>query len=45
MTARRPVGTVWNVTAGLDGIYAGVEPAGLFRRTDRRRHLAHVDRD
>ena len=31
------VATVWNVTAGTDGIYAGVEPAGLFRSLDRRR--------
>ena len=28
------VATVWNVTAGLDGLYAGVEPAGLFKSTD-----------
>ena len=37
-----PVKTVWSVTAGLDGIYAGVEPAGLFRSTDGGRTWAHV---
>jgi hypothetical protein len=36
------VKTVWTVTAGLDGIYAGVEPAGLFRSTDRGRSWQHV---
>jgi photosystem II stability/assembly factor-like uncharacterized protein len=36
------VKTVWNVTAGLDGIYAGVEPAGLFRSTDRGQTWEHV---
>jgi photosystem II stability/assembly factor-like uncharacterized protein len=36
------VATVWNVTAGLDGIYAGVEPAGLFRSTDKGNTWAHV---
>ena len=33
------VTTVWNVTATRDAIYAGVEPAGLFRSVDR----AHLD--
>src|SRR5215204_4704490 len=28
------VAKVWNVTQGLDGLYAGVDPAGLFRSTD-----------
>jgi photosystem II stability/assembly factor-like uncharacterized protein len=37
------VATVWNVTAGLDGIYAGVEPAGLFRSTDRGGTWTHVE--
>jgi photosystem II stability/assembly factor-like uncharacterized protein len=35
--------TVWNVTAGLDGIYAGVEPAGLFRSTDGGATWSHVE--
>jgi len=37
------VKTVWNVTAGLDAIYAGVEPAGLFRSTDGGRTWSHVE--
>ena len=36
------VSTVWNVTATDDAIYAGVEPAGLFRSTDRGRTWTHV---
>ncbi len=37
------VATVWNVTAAPDGtIYAGVEPAGLFRSTDRGATWAHI---
>ena len=37
------VATVWNVTAGIDGsIYAGVEPAGLFRSTDGGATWSHV---
>ena len=35
--------TVWNVTPGLDGLYAGVEPAGLFRSTDGGATWAHVE--
>lgn len=36
--------TVWNVTAGIDGsLYAGVEPAGLFRSTDGGATWSHVD--
>ncbi len=35
--------TVWNVTAGPGAIYAGVEPAGLFRSTDGGRTWAHVE--
>ncbi len=35
--------TVWNVTAGLDAIYAGVEPAGLFRSTDGGSTWTHVE--
>ena len=37
------VATVWNVTAGTDGIYAGVEPAGLFRSLDRGKTWEHVE--
>ena len=38
------VKTVWNVTAGIDGtIYAGVEPAGLFRSADGGRSWSHVE--
>jgi photosystem II stability/assembly factor-like uncharacterized protein len=35
--------TVWNVTATKDAIYAGVEPAGLFRSTDRGATWEHVE--
>ncbi len=35
--------TVWSVTAAHDAIYAGVEPAGLFRSTDRGRTWVHVE--
>jgi photosystem II stability/assembly factor-like uncharacterized protein len=36
--------TVWNVTAGIDGtLYAGVEPAGLFRSTDGGATWTHVE--
>ncbi len=38
------VATVWNVTAGIDGsLYAGVEPAGLFRSTDGGATWCHVE--
>jgi photosystem II stability/assembly factor-like uncharacterized protein len=38
------VATVWNVTAGIDGtIYAGVEPAGLFRSRDGGQTWDHVE--
>ncbi len=37
------VTTVWNVTAGLDGLYAGVEPAGLFKSTDGGQTWKHVE--
>ena len=37
------VTTVWNVTATADAIYAGVEPAGLFRSVDRGRTWTHVE--
>ena len=35
--------TVWNVTATPDAVYAGVEPAGLFRSADGGRSWAHVE--
>ena len=34
--------TVWNVTPAHGAIYAGVEPAGLFRSEDGGRTWAHV---
>ncbi len=37
------VKTVWNVTATPDAIYAGVEPAGLFRSTDGGATWRHVE--
>jgi hypothetical protein len=38
------VTTVWNVTAGIDGsLYAGVEPAGLFRSTDGGATWSHIE--
>src|SRR5512146_1159268 len=37
------VKTVWNVTASDGTIYAGVEPAGLFRSTDGGATWAHVE--
>ncbi|HEX8026023.1 MAG TPA: hypothetical protein VF484_07455 [Candidatus Limnocylindrales bacterium] len=36
------VKTVWNVTATDEAIYAGVEPAGLFRSRDRGATWEHV---
>jgi photosystem II stability/assembly factor-like uncharacterized protein len=37
------VATIWNVTPGPGGLYAGVEPAGLFRSTDRGATWSHVE--
>ena len=37
------VTTVWNVTAGPDALYAGVEPAGLFRSRDGGTTWQHVE--
>src|SRR3954447_25876990 len=35
--------TVWNVTKGPDALYAGVEPAGLFRSRDSGATWEHVE--
>ena len=37
------VATIWNVTAGPDALYAGVEPAGLFRSGDGGATWQHVE--
>lgn len=37
------VATIWNVTRGRDALYAGVEPAGLFRSTDGGATWSHVE--
>jgi hypothetical protein len=37
------VATVWNVTAGPDALYAGVEEAGLFRSRDGGSTWEHVE--
>ncbi|HLX35873.1 MAG TPA: hypothetical protein VKR30_11615 [Candidatus Limnocylindrales bacterium] len=37
------VKTIWNVTAGPGALYAGVEPAGLFRSTDGGATWQHVE--
>ena len=36
------VTTVWNITPSNGSLYAGVEPAGLFRSEDRGRTWSHV---
>jgi hypothetical protein len=36
------VATVWNVTRGPDALFAGVEPAGLFRSDDEGTTWQHV---
>lgn len=39
-----PITTVWSLATGPDGtIYAGVEPAGLFRSADGGRTWSHVE--
>ena len=39
-----PVTTVWSLATGPDGtVYAGVEPAGLFRSADGGRTWSHVE--
>jgi photosystem II stability/assembly factor-like uncharacterized protein len=35
--------TIWNLTAGTDALYAGVEPAGLFRSRDAGLTWQHVE--
>lgn len=37
-----PVKSVWSLAGGRDGLYAGVEPAGLFRSTDGGLSWQHV---
>ena len=39
-----PIATIWSLATGPDGtVYAGVEPAGLFRGADGGRTWAHVE--
>lgn len=39
-----PITTVWSLATGPDGtVYAGVEPAGLFRSADGGRTWSHVE--
>ena len=37
-----PIKSVWSVASGPGGLYAGVEPAGLFRSDDRGQSWQHV---
>lgn len=37
-----PVTAAWSLAQGLDGLYAGVEPAGLFKSTDAGETWTHV---
>ena len=37
-----PLATVWNITPGHGSLWAGVEPAGLFRSDDGGRTWSHV---
>jgi photosystem II stability/assembly factor-like uncharacterized protein len=40
----QPIATVWSLATGPDGsVYAGVEPAGLFRSADGGRTWSHVE--
>jgi photosystem II stability/assembly factor-like uncharacterized protein len=41
-TGEEPVKSVWSLARGLDGLYAGVEPAGLFRSKDGGLSWQHV---
>jgi photosystem II stability/assembly factor-like uncharacterized protein len=39
-----PIATIWSLATGPDGtVYAGVEPAGLFRSADGGRTWTHVE--
>ena len=38
-----PVKTVWSVAPGVDGLYAGVEPAGLFHSEDGGRRWDSIE--
>lgn len=38
-----PVKTGWSLSPGADGLYVGVEPAGLFKSTDGGETFAHVE--
>ena len=38
-----PIKTVWSVAPGVDGLYAGVEPAGLFHSEDGGQSWRHVE--
>ena len=37
-----PIKSVWSLAPGIGGLYAGVEPAGLFRSGDGGRSWQHV---
>ncbi len=37
-----PIKSVWSVAKGVDALYAGVEPAGLFRSTDGGESWTHL---
>jgi photosystem II stability/assembly factor-like uncharacterized protein len=38
-----PVKSVWSLARGADGLYAGVEPAGLFRSEDGGESWQHIE--
>jgi len=38
-----PIKAVWSVAAGPDGLYAGVQPAGLFKSDDAGATWRHLD--
>ncbi|MFA5950095.1 MAG: exo-alpha-sialidase [Hyphomicrobium sp.] len=37
-----PIKAVWSLSSATDGLYAGVEPAGLFRTTDAGQSFEHI---
>ena len=41
-TGEDPIKSVWSLAAGAGCLYAGVEPAGLFRSADHGRSWQHV---